>query len=198
MGILQQCTKPAFCGQNLSWACYYKKGFRFQYGRLDVIAKMPPSGFTYFPSIWLYNASETGWQKPEIDFEIFGSSSNQYMMGGPTNYMKFSLHRENGSEGGEYTFKNELKDFHKYTLIWTKKELKWYVDDLLRYKTNNSPNVPMLIICGIQSGIDFKLPKYGNCEIPTYTYIFKDNECGKKMVIKSVQVTALSDTIIPS
>jgi hypothetical protein len=113
--------KHDFCGQICSFNTNINQGFSFKYGKLDIIAKLPPSGYTYFPAFWLYNA-EVGDQKPEIDFEIFGKagSTNQeelYMLGGPTNFMKFSYHYSTGSVGGEKTFPITIdKDFHKYSL----------------------------------------------------------------------------------
>lgn len=185
----QEGVKHDFCGQICSYNTNVNSGFTFKYGRLDILAKLPPSGFTYFPSFWLYN-SDPGDQKPEVDFEIFGKAGqgnqNTYMLGGPTNFMKFSYHHPNGSVGGEYTFKNTLdKDFHTYSLIWTASKLSWLVDNVEYYSTTvNIPTNNMLLICGIQAGS--MTPDSG-----TYTYIFNDNECNQKIVIKRISITKI-------
>ena len=93
------------------------------------------------------------------------------MLGGPTNFMKFSYHYDTGSVGGEKTFPISLdKDFHTYSLKWTPSEISWYVDNIQYYKTtNNISKVKMLLICGIQAGS--QTPDSG-----AYTYIFNDKE----------------------
>lgn len=183
----QEGIKHDFCGEICSYNTNINKGFSFKYGKLDIVAKLPPSGYTYFPSFWLYNA-EVGDQKPEIDFEIFGKAgpNNQdtYMLGGPTNFMKFSFHYPSGSGGSEHTFNVNLdKDFHTYSLKWTPSELIWYVDNVQYYRvTQNIPNVNMLLICGIQAGSQTP-------DSIAYTYIFNDKECNKDVIIKSICIS---------
>ena len=183
-------TKHSFCGQ-ISTMCGVS-GFSFRYGTVNIVAKMPPSGYTYFPAFWLYNADVNGNQKPEIDFEIFGAAGGypwpQLMRGGPTNYMMFSIHPPItgvSSFSVGHTFSTDLDlDFHKYSLKWTPTQLTWLVDDVAyATTTENIPNEKMLLICGIQSGTqDYTVNQ------SSYTYIFNDSECNKKLIIKSIAI----------
>jgi len=178
-----------FCGQICSYDTNTERGFVLVPGnRIDWVVKVPPLGYLYFFAMWLYNALKGRPQQPEIDFEFFGSEADPYVIGGPSNYMRFSLHVPDGygstrSYSTGHTFPVDLSlDFHKYSLIWKLDCLIWLVDDTEYFRVNeNIPSMPMLYIVGIQAG-----PEVPNG--PAYTHIFTDKECGAKAIIRSIKV----------
>jgi beta-glucanase (GH16 family) len=143
------------------------------YGYISVTAKMPPKGFLYFPAIWMYN--RLGWQ-PEIDIvELMGSESNEAW---------FTHHwvGEDGndkSEGISKKFRVDLsKDFHEYSVEWTKDKLTWFIDRIPYYSTTNQiPQVELFLICNIQSD--------GN---PPFTHLYTEDEVPQEMTIKKIEI----------
>jgi len=157
------------CGMISSHRC-----MELQYGFIEVSCKMPPNGFLYFPAIWMYN--KLGWQ-PEIDIvELMGPDSKSAAM----------THHWVGPDGNDvsegYTkhFDFDLSlDFHKYAVEWTKTKLTWYIDRIAYYSTeNNIPDVPLFLICNIQSG---------GIE-GAFNHLFAKHEVPTSMIVNEIKI----------
>lgn len=172
------------CGQICSYNTGLKQGVTLKPGnRLDVVAKLSPLGYTYFDACpWMYRA-EPGDQLPEFDFEKFGYPAFPYMIGGPSNYLKFSLHR-NGvpSVSTGHVFPVLLNEgFHTYSFIYGVGYAAWLVDSKEMFRvTENVPTCELLFIIGIQSGGE-----------PGYSHVFSKEEEGGEMVVQSVTITKI-------
>jgi len=118
----------------------------FQYGRVEVRAKMP-QGNGMWPAIWMMGTNRThvGWPRcGEIDImEYLGKDphrihANNHFVN-PTMKDKSlkgkAVHKSAG--GGEITIDEPpYKDFHVYAIEWNEKEIKSFVDEK-QYATFN-------------------------------------------------------------
>jgi len=104
-------------------------------------------------SFFTYTGISEGTAWDEIDFEILGENTNKVQI----NYWR------NGIEHPIYLnlgFDAALK-MHKYSFIWNKEYIEWYVDDILIYKVtenhlNNKDSLPLnpgKIILNLWAGI---------------------------------------------
>lgn len=106
-----------------------KGKFSFQYGRIDIKAKMP-LGNGLWPAIWLLPEDNVYGEWPlsgEIDIvESKGRISNQVF--GTLHYG--DLYPDNHHTQGTYVFdiNTSINDFHTYSCIWTKDSISWLVD----------------------------------------------------------------------
>lgn len=103
------------------------KGKReFTYGRMEIRAKLP-SGKGIWPAIWMLgsNISSIGWPAcGEIDIMEY--------VGYEPNTVHATVHTLSGSggngSGSSKTLTTAEEEFHIYGLIWTPKELVFYID----------------------------------------------------------------------
>ena len=113
----------------------------FQFGRLDIRAKMP-EGQGLWPAIWLLgqNIDEVGWPASgEIDImELVGHDPNKAhgtAHWGPQG-------GNNKSSGSALTLGEKFSErFHVFSLVWEINELVWYVDEMPMH-TINRQNFP--------------------------------------------------------
>jgi beta-glucanase (GH16 family) len=120
----------------------------FTYGKFKIRAKLP-RGRGIHPAFWLSGAKR--WP-PEIDiFELIGQEPGKLYF---SNHFNEGLFRKHVYEQGSYTAQEDLsKDFHTFALEWESSEIRWYVDDVLRFKTDkNVPNEPMTLILNTAAG----------------------------------------------
>lgn len=131
-----------------------KDNFSFQYGRIDISAKLP-TGNGIWPALWMLPEDSVygAWAASgEIDImeakgRLPGTTSGALHFGGqwPVNrYIAGEYHFP-----GSQTFAN---DFHVYTLIWEEDNFKWYVDGKFFFKVTrdqwysvaapNNPDAP--------------------------------------------------------
>lgn len=149
--------------------------FTLQYGKIEVRAKNP-FGKGLFPAIWLLPNNGTV-VLPEIDImEMVGNEPE--VIYGASHYL------ENGNY--ERTF-NKIpianpQDFHVYTLVWDKKEVKWFIDDTLFHSTSKGiPQEPMYLIMNLAIGGIWPGNPDRNTIFPSefiidYVRIYKSNE----------------------
>lgn len=98
----------------------------FQYGRMEINAKLP-SGTGIWPAIWMLgsNFNTTGWPAcGEIDIMEY--------VGYTPNTVYATVHTSSGSggagSGNSMSVPTCEEDFHTYGLIWTEENLTFYVD----------------------------------------------------------------------
>lgn len=131
-----------------------KDRMSFQYGRVDIRAKLP-TGNGIWPALWMLpeDSAYGAWAASgEIDImeakgRLPGTTSGAVHFGGqwPVNrYIAGEYHFPQGQ-----TFAN---DYHVYSMIWEEDNIKWYVDGKFFFKVNrsqwysvgapNNPNAP--------------------------------------------------------
>jgi hypothetical protein len=114
--------------------------FEFEYGRVDVRAKLPTGGGTW-PAIWMLgeNYSTAGWPASgEID--IMEHKGNQ------PGTIHGTLHLPGSSGGngnsGTTTVSNVSTEFHVYSVVWTATTIQFLVDDEVFHTFANNASTP--------------------------------------------------------
>lgn len=116
-----------------------KGKFEFQYGLIEVVAKIPTAVGSW-PAIWLLgnDISEKGWP-------LCGEIDIMEHCGIRLNELFFSLHTKatNHIIGNQDTyvqsFPNITNDYHKFSCLWEEDKIIWFVDDVEIYCINR-PN----------------------------------------------------------
>lgn len=120
-------------------------GFQFQYGEVQVVARLP-FGTGLWPAIWLLPAN-FAWP-PEIDImEHYGTQSTAVA----------TLHTPQGTQqAGSVYFPQAGTGWHTYTLYWTASSITVYYDSTLVLSTTSGiPQQPMYLLLDLanyQSG----------------------------------------------
>ena len=108
--------------------------FEFQYGRVEIRAKLPTGGGTW-PALWMLGANYTsvGWPScGEMDImEHWGS--NQNVISGATHTPSSSGNTVNK---GEVNVPGVSDNFHLYGLNWSSEKLEFTVDGAIFYTYN--------------------------------------------------------------
>ena len=116
--------------------------YQFQYGRIEVRAKLPSTGGTW-PAIWMLgeNISTEGWPKcGEIDvMEHVGNNLGDVL--GTLHYEGFSAGNAI-SEGT--TVENVDTDFHNYTMEWTQDHIVFAIDNVIFHEFTDMANTPFV------------------------------------------------------
>lgn len=123
-----------------------KDKINFQYGRVEIKARYR-EGKGLFPAIWML-PSYNNKTLPEVDiFEAIGQEPNlTYMVNHYGNQKKYQ------SDYKSYFIK-DYYNFHTYTLEWDERELRWYIDDQLRFSNDKGvPHEPMYLIINLAIG----------------------------------------------
>lgn len=114
--------------------------FSFQYGKVEIRAKLPSGGGTW-PALWMLgnNITTAGWPGcGEIDImEHVGNSQN--LIHGTLHHPG---HSGGNGDGGSVTVPNVSSEFHLYTVDWRASSIKFYVDNQLFYTFPNHSNLP--------------------------------------------------------
>ncbi|WP_339170569.1 family 16 glycosylhydrolase [Paenibacillus sp. FSL H7-0943] len=145
---------PSRYAQYSSGKINTKDHLSFQYGRVDIRAKLP-TGNGVWPALWMLpeDTAYGAWAASgEIDImeakgRLPGTTSGAIHFGGqwPVNrYIAGEYHFPEGQ-----TFAN---DYHVYSMIWEEDNMKWYVDGKFFFKVSrdqwysvaapNNPNAP--------------------------------------------------------
>ncbi|WP_158837269.1 family 16 glycosylhydrolase [Polaribacter sp. L3A8] len=116
--------------------------YEFTYGRVEVKAKLPGEQGTW-PAIWMLGAnfSTIGWpHSGEIDImEQTGADKNTSL---GTLHWYNTAGSNNASYGETTPIENASSEFHLYTVEWTEKTVKIYVDNVPFYELANSADLP--------------------------------------------------------
>lgn len=118
----------------------------FQYGRIDIRAKLP-YGQGIWPALWLLgdNFATEGWPKSgEIDLmEMVGGGEKDSQVHGTIHWDNNGAHASYGSgqANGPYTLEGAkfADEFHVFTLIWDENAIKWLVDDEQFFEADIKP-----------------------------------------------------------
>lgn len=133
--------REAFAGSEFTSARIqsYQK-FEFQYGRVEVRAKLPSGGGTW-PAIWLLGADfETNaWPASgEVDIMEHAGNDQNRISGTTHDPINFAGNARTGST----VVPGVSDDFHIYALEWTATELRFYVDGQQYHAVSNSAGLP--------------------------------------------------------
>jgi len=173
--LIIEARKENVGGQNYTSARMLTKGKAdWTYGRFEIRAKLP-AGLGSWPAIWMLgsNIDQVGWPAcGEIDImEHVGKSLNE---------IHWSAHSKlyNWPKGTQKTAKAFISDvtasFHVYTLDWSKKEMKFYVDNVLYLTVENENKsdeyypfvAPQFLLLNLAVGGGFGGPKVDDSIFP--------------------------------
>lgn len=111
--------------------------FAFQYGKIEIMAKLPP-GKGNWPAIWMLPESINN--NTEI-WPLCGEIDIMEHVGKDENKIHSSLHsflynHIKGTQVTHYQYVNDVTSkFHKYGIDWTDKFIKFYIDDKLFFES---------------------------------------------------------------
>ena len=134
----------------------------FQYGRMDIRAKLP-EGQGIWPAIWMLgeNFSTTGWPAcGEIDImELVGHQPSTTH--GTAHWgSSWNVHQYNGSSISLPNGEKFSDSFHLFSVIWEENEITWLMDDQAFFSIDNTQmngqpypfNAPFFFIMNIAVG----------------------------------------------
>ena len=126
-GLIIKATKE---GDSIKSARIHTKDkFYFQYGKIDIIAKVP-SGKGTWPALWMMpqDARYGGWPRSgEIDImEHVGNEPNKIYT---CIHTESYNHRRSEQYYKIHMGENIPDQFHKYSLLWEKDRITYYLDD---------------------------------------------------------------------
>jgi len=142
--------------------------FQFEYGAVQVVARMPKIGGMW-PALWLLAVASTKYQPPLSPPEI--DIVEHWVR--PTNRTGVFLHAPSGPRPYNYPqTANLAHGFHTFSMLWTQHRVEWLIDGKIALIARQSvPHVPMFFIANLAS---FRNPKKG--------------QCGGALVIRSVKI----------
>ena len=142
-GILKITAKRESLGnRDYTSARMISKGkFEFQYGRVEIRAKLPQGQGTW-PALWLLggNIDQVGWPRcGEIDIMEHGD--------GPNGLVSSSVHLPNANGDhyyvrGEQRIENESTEFHIYRMDWYESRIQFYVDGVRYHNFTINDDMP--------------------------------------------------------
>lgn len=139
--------------------------FSFQYGRVDIRAKLPVQPGMW-PALWFLgnNISSAGWPAcGETDLmELVGT--NPHQVTGSIHWLEAG--NQEGTLNNTYILPNNAdysQKFHVFSLVWTSTQISMYVDDMLYMTESNTSissgtwpfNQPQFLIVNVAVGGDW-------------------------------------------
>ena len=107
---------------------------------MEVRAKIP-SGVGTWPAIWMLgsNISKVDWPAcGEIDIMEHRGKDLNLMFG----TLHYPGHSGDKADGNTKMFNNMTTEFHKYSLEWTEKAIRIFVDDTMIHEVANNKEIP--------------------------------------------------------
>jgi beta-glucanase (GH16 family) len=134
-------NKESYQGSNYTSARMKTQGlYSFQYGRIDVMAKLPASMGTW-PGIWMLGSDITTIAWPacgEIDIMEQNGSAKSTIFG----TMHYPTEKNPNGDGGTTTLSTPSTAFHLYSAIWSAASIQLLVDSVPYYTLPNSSSIP--------------------------------------------------------
>ena len=114
----------------------------FQYGRIDIRAKVP-YGQGVWPALWMLgdNFGSAGWPTcGEIDIMelIGGDGYNDRTVYGTAHWSNNGSHAEYGGNRSLPLGEKFNDEFHVFSIVWNSSSIKWYVDNSLYHTMNTA------------------------------------------------------------
>lgn len=133
--------KESYSGSAYTSARMLTKGlFSFQYGKIEIRAKLPASTGTW-PGIWMLgnNFATAGWPAcGEIDIMEQSGSAKNTIYG----TMHYPTQQNPNGDGGTTSITTASSDFHRYAAIWSATSIQIAVDDVVYYTLPNNSSIP--------------------------------------------------------
>lgn len=150
--------KESYSGSAYTSARMLTKGlFSFQYGKIEIRAKLP-AGTGTWPGIWMLgnNFTTVGWPAcGEIDIMEQNGSTKNTVYG----TMHYPTQKNPYGDGGTTTVSTATTDFHRYATIWSAASIQLLVDDVVYYTLPNNSSIPFnqnfFIILNLAMGGNF-------------------------------------------
>lgn len=169
-------------GNNYSSARMITAGKKeFQYGRIDIRAKLP-SDRGMWPALWMLGTDfwTNGWPVcGEIDIvELVGQQPNR--IHGTVHYGPDPVQRQsNGTSTTLSSGEDFSKAFHVFTILWEEDRIEWLVDDQSYHvieKSDLDPfdypfNKPFFFIMNVAVGGDWPGPPDATTPFPQYMLV---------------------------
>jgi len=177
--------------------------FAFQYGRVEVRAKLPAGAGTW-PAIWMLgkNITETGayWQTQGFGTTSWPACGEVDIMehwGNNQNYVQSAMHTPSSFGGtvnhGGQMIPTASTDFHIYALEWTSEKMVFSVDGVVHYTYNpavkDASTWPfdteqyLLLNFAIQPGID---PNFVEDAMEIdYVRVYEETATSTKVIAKT-------------
>jgi beta-glucanase (GH16 family) len=134
-------NKESYQGSNYTSARMKTQGlYAFQYGRIDVMAKLPASMGTW-PAIWMLGSDITTTPWPacgEIDIMEQNGNAKNTIFG----TMHYPTEKNPNGDGGTTTLSTPSTAFHLYSAIWSATSIQLLVDSVPYYTLPNSSSIP--------------------------------------------------------
>lgn len=117
-----------------------KNKFDFQYGRMEVRAKLPVGGGTW-PAIWMLGSTfdNVGWP-------YCGEIDVMEHVGNNPGVVQSALHFPGNSGGNAVVGSTDLptadSEFHLYTVEWTAEHILFAVDNVVYHEFSNNSGIP--------------------------------------------------------
>jgi beta-glucanase (GH16 family) len=133
--------KELYNGSNYTSARIVTKNkYQFQYGRVDIRAKIPAGGGTW-PALWMLGSDINSSPWPacgEIDImEHVGNNPNRIF-----STLHHPGHSGGNGDSGNVLISNATTEFHIYSCEWSASAIKFYVDNVLFYTFSNNSSLP--------------------------------------------------------
>ena len=114
----------------------------FQYGRIDIRAKVP-YGQGVWPALWMLgdNFSSAGWPTcGEIDIMelIGGEGYNDRTVYGTAHWSNNGSHAEYAGNRSLPLGEKFNDEFHVFSIVWNSSSIKWYLDNSLYHTMNTA------------------------------------------------------------
>ena len=114
----------------------------FQYGRIDIRAKVP-YGQGVWPALWMLgdNFGSAGWPTcGEIDIMelIGGDGYNDRTVYGTAHWSNNGSHAEYGGNRSLPLGEKFNDEFHVFSIVWNSSSIKWYLDNSLYHTMNTA------------------------------------------------------------
>lgn len=126
---------------NYTSARMITKGKRtFQYGRIDIRAKLP-RGQGIWPALWMLgsNIDNVGWPAcGEIDIMEYLGHQTSTVHGTAHWGAQGSTSSQSSSSRYDLTSGNFYDKFHVFSIIWEPNKIRWYMDDQLFHTVTTS------------------------------------------------------------
>jgi beta-glucanase (GH16 family) len=150
--------KETYLGSAYTSARLLSKGlFSFQYGKIEVRAKLP-AGTGTWPGIWMLgnNFTTAGWPAcGEIDIMEQNGSQKSTVYG----TMHYPTQKNPNGDGSTTTVSTANSDFHRYAATWSATSIQLSVDDVVYYTLPNTSALPFnqgfFIILNVAMGGNF-------------------------------------------
>ena len=183
-----EARQESFSGSNYTSSRIITSGNRsFQYGRIDIRAKLP-EGQGIWPALWMLGDSfwQEGWPHcGEIDvMEMVGGDDRENTVHGTLHWQASAY----ASYGGSYTLPSGdfTDEFHVFSIVWDDSTIRWYVNDNQYHVIDLTPShldefrAPFFFIFNVAVGGNWPGAPDGSTTFPQqmvvdYVRVFEQN-----------------------